>query len=88
MTPADLNSEPSHALDTLIFQWLGLDGFFDAVGDGTQIQALQARLRGISLAAFLLGVQPRLGFGGGRHHGGHIDGKSGGFLATGLVDAI
>ena len=73
---------------TLILQRLRLAGFFDAVGDGTQIRRSKPDPEVFLLAAFLLGVQPAWALVVEDTTAGILMAKAGGFLAAGLGDAI
>lgn len=72
----------------LILQRLGLDGFFDAVADGTQIRRSKPDPEVFLLAASLLGVQPARALVVEDAVAGILAAKAGGFLAAGLGDAF
>lgn len=71
----------------LILHRLGLDGFFDAVADGTQIKHSKPNPEVFLLAASLLGVQPSRALVVEDAPAGIQAAKAGGFLAAGLGDA-
>lgn len=71
----------------LILHRLGLDGFFDAVADGTQIKHSKPDPEVFLLAASLLGVQPSRALVVEDAPAGIQAAKAGGFLAAGLGDA-
>lgn len=71
----------------LILHRLGLDGFFDAVADGTQIKHSKPDPEVFLLAASLLGVQPSRALVVEDAAAGIQAAKAGGFLAAGLGDA-
>lgn len=71
----------------LILHRLGLDGFFDAVADGTQIKHSKPNPEVFLLAASLLGVQPSKTLVVEDAPAGIQAAKAGGFLAAGLGDA-
>ena len=70
----------------LILHRLGLDGFFNAVADGTQIKRSKPDPEVFLLAASLLGVQPRRALVVEDAPAGIRAAKAGGFLAAGLGD--
>lgn len=72
---------------SLILRRLGLDGFFDAVADGTQIKHSKPDPEVFLLAASLLGVQPCRALVVEDAPAGIQAAKAGGFLAAGLGDA-
>ncbi len=71
----------------LILHRLGLDGFFDAVADGTQIKHSKPDPEVFLLAASLLSVQPSRTLVVEDAPAGIQAAKAGGFLAAGLGDA-
>lgn len=71
----------------LILHRLGLDGFFDAVADGTQIKRSKPDPEVFLLAASLLSVQPSRTLVVEDAPAGIQAAKAGGFLAAGLGDA-
>ncbi len=71
----------------LILHRLGLDGFFNAVADGTQIKRSKPDPEVFLLAASLLGVQPSRALVVEDAPVGIRAAKAGGFLAAGLGDA-
>lgn len=71
----------------LILHRLGLDGFFDAVADGTQIKRSKPDPEVFLLAASLLSVQPSRILVVEDAPAGIQAAKAGGFLAAGLGDA-
>lgn len=71
----------------LILHQLGLDGFFDAVADGTQIKHSKPDPEVFLLAASLLSVQPSRTLVVEDAPAGIQAAKAGGFLAAGLGDA-
>ena len=70
----------------LILHRLGLDGFFNAVADGTQIKRSKPDPEVFLLAASLLGVQPSRALVVEDAPAGIRAAKAGGFLAAGLGD--
>lgn len=71
----------------LILHRLGLDGFFNAVADGTQIKRSKPDPEVFLLAASLLGVQPSRALVVEDAPAGIRAAKAGEFLAAGLGDA-
>lgn len=71
----------------LILHRLGLDGFFDAVADGTQIKHSKPDPEVFLLAASLLGVQPSRALVVEDAPAGIQAAKAGGFLSVGLGGA-
>ena len=72
----------------LILHRLGLDGFFDAVADGTQIKRSKPDPEVFLLAASLLGVQPSKTLVVEDAPAGIQAAKMGGFVVAGLGDAV
>lgn len=72
----------------LILYRLGLDGFFDAVADGTQIKHSKPDPEVFLLAASLLGVQPSKTLVVEDAPAGIQAAKMGGFVVAGLGDAV
>ena len=72
----------------LILHRLGLDGFFDAVADGTQIKHSKPDPEVFLLAASLLGVQPSKTLVVEDAPAGIQAAKMGGFVVAGLGDAV
>lgn len=72
----------------LILRRLGLDSFFDAVADGTQISRSKPDPEVFLLAASLLRVQPSRALVVEDAPAGIEAAKAGGFLSVGLGDAV
>lgn len=72
----------------LILHRLGLDGFFDAVADGTQIKHSKPDPEVFLLAASLLGVQPSKTLVVEDAPAGIQAAKMGGFVVAGLGDTV
>lgn len=72
----------------LILHQLGLDGFFDAVADGTQIKHSKPDPEVFLLAASLLGVSSSKALVVEDAPAGVQAAKAGGFLSVGLGDAV